>query len=47
MTDLKVKAAGLSVNELRELLDLEQAGANRKTAVSFLETLIADAERVG
>lgn len=47
VTDLKVKAAGLSVNELRELLDLEQAGANRKTAVSFLETLIADAERVG
>ncbi len=47
VADLKAKAAGMGISDLRALLSLEQEGANRKTAVSFLETLISDAERVG
>lgn len=46
VTNFKKAAAELSLADLKSLLQLETEEGNRKSVISFLETLIADAERV-
>lgn len=47
ITSLRQTAVGLDAGQLRELLAIERAGEARKGAISLIETLLADAERVG
>ena len=45
--ELRKTAVGLNAPQLRELLAIEKTGEARKGAISLIEQLLADAERVG
>lgn len=47
VSEVKKQAAGASPSAIKGAIEAEKAGQNRTTLISALETLLADAERVG
>ncbi len=46
VTEIKGYTIGLSSQELRDMLEKERGGQSRKSAISYLEEMVLDAERV-
>ena len=43
--EVKAAAVGCTVDQLKDALEREEGGSKRKSAISFLKTLIGDGER--